>query len=202
MRVKICGFTREADACAATELGADALGFNFYPKSKRALSCEKDLEWIARVPSPSLKIAVVVNASPVLLQTLVQSKIFHAIQFHGDESPSTCETCAIPWLKAFHCASEFAPSAFSSPYLLFDAQAKLGEYGGTGRLADWQQVAAFGKKYPERRVFLAGGLLPENVERAIEQVRPYAVDVAGGVESSSGKKDFHRMQDFIQTVHG
>lgn len=196
--VKFCGFTLADDAKAAIDLGADALGFNFYPKSKRALRFPSDLGWIAALPASASKIAVVVNAEKNLLSGLLASGVFDFIQFHGDEDAASCSSCPLPWIKALPAGSPpDLCSQWKTDYLLFDAIADPGEYGGTGKLANWSWVSDFAKNNREKKILLAGGLTPKNVRQAILSIRPFAVDTAGGIESSPGKKDRALMAEFL-----
>jgi phosphoribosylanthranilate isomerase len=201
-RVKICGITTEADARMCVEAGADALGFNFYEKSSRHLSLAA-LDWIQGLEGVADRVAVVVNASSELLETLIRSGCFEAIQFHGDETPEQCATSgAASWMKAIRAKDrETLDSAllFETPHLLLDAWSPSA-YGGTGETADWTMLRDFVSEFPEKKFVLAGGLTPRNVAEAIRAVRPAAVDVAGGVESSPGRKDAAKVRDFIQAA--
>ncbi len=203
-RVKICGITTEADARMCSEAGADALGFNFYEKSSRHLSSEA-LGWIRGLEGVADRVAVVVNASPDLLETLIRSGCFEAIQFHGDETPAQCvRSGAASWMKAIRAKDREALELalhFQTPHLLLDAWSPSA-YGGTGETADWTLLRDFVSEFPEKKFVLAGGLSPRNVAEAVCAVRPSAVDVAGGVESSPGRKDPAKVRDFIQAARG
>jgi len=197
---------------AAIEAGADALGFNFWYRSKRALvgerweMCNLIPAWLPRLAMPGVKrVAVVVDPEPDLLRALVESGCFEAIQFHGEETPADCSICAIPWWKAIalregtdlSLAKQFSAAAA----LLLDAPAPPGVYGGTGIVCDWNAAACFIRSNPGRIIWLAGGLTPENVARAVQETKPFGVDVAGGVESSNPrKKDIQKMRAFIQAA--
>lgn len=203
-RVKICGITTEADARMCAECGADALGFNFYEKSSRRLSLAS-LDWIRGLEGVADRVAVVVNADPELLETLIRSGCFEAIQFHGDESPGHCASSgAATWMKAIRAKDREALDLairYETPHLLLDAWSPTA-YGGTGETADWTMLRDFVSGFPEKKFVLAGGLSPQNVAAAILAVRPAAVDVAGGVESSPGRKDAAKVRDFIQAARG
>jgi len=202
---KICGITNPEDALGCIEAGAGALGFNFYPTSPRSIPEDADLSWIAKLkkdyPDIAL-VAVVVNPDEALLQKLQASGCFDAIQFHGDESPEFCTAQGgrFPrWIRALRIriqADLDVAVAYKTPYLLLDA-AVPGTYGGSGHTVDWTLAASFIASHPKFRVILAGGLNPENVAAAVNEVRPHAVDVASGVESSPGTKDPVRVRDFI-----
>ena len=198
-RVKICGITTEADARMCAEAGADALGFNFYEKSSRHLSLAA-LDWIQGLEGVADRVAVVVNASSELLETLIRSGCFEAIQFHGDETPEQCAGSRAPnWMKAIRAkdrATLESALQFETPHLLLDAWSPSA-YGGTGETADWMMLRDFVSEFPEKKFVLAGGLTSQNVAEAIRAVRPAAVDVAGGVESSPGRKDSAKVRDFM-----
>jgi len=197
--VKVCGITREEDALAAIAAGVDALGFNFYPGSKRHVRLDDVAAWIGNLPDDIGRVAVVVNAEENLLRALQASGLFHALQFHGDEKADTCAR----WGGNFYiraCPITDEPSADAAlsgaaPCLLLDAHAP-GTYGGTGQVIDWSVAARVARK-AKRPVVLSGGLYPGNVASAVSQVRPSAVDVASGVESAPGRKDAAKMRDFV-----
>lgn len=200
--IKFCGLTREEDALAAIEAGADALGFNFYAGSKRHVRLGDVAGWIARLPGDVARVAVVVQPDEALLRTLQTPGLFHACQFHGGESPDFCAR----WGGEFYVkacpvsgdASAQAAAADPAPCLLLDAHAP-GEFGGTGRIIDWT-LAARVVRESSRPVVLSGGLHAGNVRGAIEAVRPVAVDTASGVESAPGIKDPVKMKAFVAAV--
>jgi phosphoribosylanthranilate isomerase len=201
-RVKICGITSVADARAACDAGADVLGLNFYSKSPRAVSLAKAIEIRSDIPAHVQVFGVFVNADPVGIMEVFRAARLDAVQLHGDEPSAALAQLAgvAPVFKALRVGPDFSaaalekyPEAFG---FLFDAaEGGPGQYGGTGRLADWgvAQQAARG-----HRIILAGGLTAENVAAAILQVCPYGVDVASGVESAPGKKDHPQLREFIR----
>jgi phosphoribosylanthranilate isomerase len=199
-RVKICGITTEADARMCIKAGADALGFNFYSGSKRYIALKTALPWISSLQGAADRVAVVVNASLNLVKDLWDSGCFEMIQFHGDETPLQCETTGVSqWMKAVRArdAAALAHSLeFSTPQILLDAWSPTG-YGGTGEVADWKLIRDFIANSRLRKYVLAGGLTPLNVAQAIAEVQPWAVDVAGGVETSPGFKDPSLVKSFI-----
>jgi phosphoribosylanthranilate isomerase len=199
-RVKICGITTEADARMCVKAGADALGFNFYSGSKRYIEPANALPWISSLQGAADRVAVVVNASPNLVKKLWDSGCFEMIQFHGDETPLQCESYGVGrWMKAVRArdAAALAHSLeFPVPHTLLDAWSHAG-YGGTGEVADWSLIREFIANSPSRQYVLAGGLTLLNVAQAIAEVQPWAVDVAGGVESSPGFKDPDLVKAFI-----
>lgn len=200
--VKVCGVTREEDARAAIDAGADALGFNFYAGSKRCVRLGDIAGWAGSLPAWVGRIAVVVNANDSLLRELEESALFHAFQFHGGEAPEI----AARWGGEFYIkacpisdeASAEAALADPAPCLLLDAHAP-GVFGGTGRVIDWS-LAAHVAARAKRPVVLSGGLNPDNVADAVRGVHPAAVDTASGVESSPGHKDAAKMRSFVAAV--
>ena len=202
-RVKICGITNLSDAKAAVDLGADALGFNFYEKSVRNIAPADAYKIIRALPDKIEAAGVFVNWSPDAVIALARAVDLDTVQLHGDEPPATARaaakyfnvTKALRVGEGFRLAS-LRPFQSSVRAFLFDA-AKSGEYGGTGLPTDWAIARRAAKT---DRVILAGGLTPENVAEAILYVRPYAVDVASGVESRPGKKDRAKLRAFFSEV--
>jgi phosphoribosylanthranilate isomerase len=200
--VKICGITNAPDVRAACEAGANFLGFNFYEKSPRHIAPADASKIRSQLPKNVEAVGIFVNAKPAAIAALSVSVRLDAAQLHGDETPSTVAEVAraIRVFKAFRVGPDFSlatldqyPGAFA--YLLDASHA--GQYGGTGRTTDW---AIARRAALSSRIILAGGLKVENVAAAVRLVRPFAVDVASGVESKPGKKDHGRLRDFIQEV--
>jgi phosphoribosylanthranilate isomerase len=205
VRVKICGVTNEQDARAAIELGADALGFNLFPGSKRHLDLGREAAWIAALPPFVTKVAVLVNVSLAEARRVAEHPAIDLVQFHGDEDEAYCAEFAgggRPFLKALRvrdAASLDAADRYSTRHLLLDAHAG-NAYGGTGTSLDPALAAEAARRFPSLKIVLAGGLKPENVGEAVRVARPYAVDVASGVESAPGRKERGRMEAFISAV--
>jgi phosphoribosylanthranilate isomerase len=206
-RVKICGITRFEDARLAIELGADALGFNFYEKSPRCLAPADAWKILRKLPALVSTVGVFVNWDSASIIALAKSLRLSAVQLHGDESAAVTVECArhFPVIKAFRTESKFQFRHFgahnAAASFLLDAaisETKSKNYGGTGRLADWNIAKRAAEKFP---ILLAGGLTPENIAEAILTVRPYAVDVASGVESHPGKKDPAKLRLFFAEVN-
>jgi phosphoribosylanthranilate isomerase len=197
--VKICGITNVADAESAIEAGADALGFNFYAGGKRYIDLDQERSWIRQLPPATARIAVVVNIELAEAKRLLDDDLFDAIQLHGDESPSYCESLSKigkPILKALRIRSRTdLERSRSYPVfgLLFDSFCES-EFGGTGHSFDWTLLRGAEMDKP---IILAGGLTPENVTEAVQIVHPYAVDVASGVELNARRKDQKKMKDFV-----
>lgn len=194
--VKICGITSVDDALAAVELGADALGFNFYRKSPRYVDPEKAREIMEDIPPAIWRVGVFVNEAEDIVRDLTVALSLDYLQFHGDETPYYCEQFSAPFWKAFRLKDEKSlelMKKYKCEYYLIDAYVK-DEYGGTGKLADWK-LAQEAKKMG--KIFLAGGLTPENVAEAVRTLKPEGVDVASGVEQGAGKKDYNKVERFI-----
>jgi phosphoribosylanthranilate isomerase len=205
VRVKICGLTRRENALEAIRLGADALGFNLYPGSKRHLALDREAEWIRALPPFVTRVAVLVNASLDEALRVAAHPAIDIVQFHGDEDEAYCAKFAEtgrPFIKALRlrdAASIASAPRFSTANLLLDADTG-GAFGGTGTPIDLDLAAECVERHPSLRFTLAGGLKPENVANAVRVVRPYAVDVASGVESAPGIKDAGKMRAFIGAV--
>jgi phosphoribosylanthranilate isomerase len=196
-KVKICGITNRADALTAAELGADALGFVFYPKSPRYIEPERAREIISRLGPFVIPVGVFVNEERKKIKEIIAVSGIEAVQLHGEESPFYCASFRnVKVIKAFRVSDEFDPerlSHYAVDACLLDAYSKTA-YGGTGETFSWE-MARRAKAYG--RIILAGGLTPENVARAIREVGPYAVDVSSGVECSPGVKDREKMRAFL-----
>jgi phosphoribosylanthranilate isomerase len=202
VRVKICGITSWRDAKAAYDLGATSLGFNFYEKSPRVLAPAQAWNIISRLPKNVESVGVFVNWSADAVIALGRAIRLDAVQLHGDELPAAVRECAKHFrvTKALHVGAGF-PLRKLRAYVgasgfLFDA-AGTGQYGGTGKRADWVVAQRAAKTH---RIILAGGLAPENVAEAIRFVQPYGVDVASGVESRPGQKDHGKLRAFFAEV--
>jgi len=198
-RIKICGFTREADVDAAVEAGADALGFNLWPGSARHVSAERAAALARRLPPFVTPVLLFVNASPEEIEAGVRAVPHALLQFHGDETPAQCEAAGRPYLRAARMAEgfdllDFARRFAGAQALLLDAHVE--GYGGAGKVFDWSRVPA-GVPCP---VVLSGGLNPANVTDGVLRLRPYAVDVSSGVEAGKGIKDALLMRRFCDAV--
>ena len=204
-RIKICGVTHPDDAALAAELGADALGLNFYARSPRCLDVARDIAFLRGLPAGVRRIAVVVNAPFAQIERLLGEEIADAVQLHGDEDATYCRALqagGLPFVKAIRVrdeASLAAPERYGGGPLLLDAY-RPDAYGGTGHTLDWGLAARFARAHPT--MILSGGLVPENVAQAVREVRPFAVDVASGVEGGAGprRKDAAKMRAFFAAV--
>lgn len=200
-RVKICGITRIEDALAAVYSGADAIGLVFYPPSSRHISIA-DASVIADALPPFVSVvALFVNATEKKIQEVLSNVRVDLLQFHGDESEAECVQYGLPYLKAIRVKSDTNLIQYAEAYptasaLLLDTFTDSA-VGGTGQVFDWSLIPD-GISTP---IILAGGLTSENVNEAISQVKPFAVDVSGGVEASKGVKDPVKIAAFMAAVH-
>ncbi len=199
-RVKICGITRAEDAQAAIQAGADALGFVFYPPSPRHVEVAQAAAIIRSLPPFVTSVALFVNADRETIAEVVRETGIDLLQFHGNECPEYCAEHGRPWIKAVRMKEDIDLEKTAADYaaaraLLLDAY-QPGVPGGTGAVFDWERIPA----HLAGRIILAGGLTPDNVADAIRQVKPWAVDVSGGVEAKKGIKDADRIQRFMRGV--
>jgi phosphoribosylanthranilate isomerase len=199
-RVKICGITRPQDARDAAALGADAVGLVFWPHSPRAVTVAQSREACAALPPFVTRVGLFVDATATELAAVLDKVPLDMVQYHGDESPATCRAAGLPYLKAVRMRAGIDLGRVAGDYadatgLLVDAY-REGQPGGTGATFDWGVLPA----EPGFSLVLAGGLEPGNVGDAIARVRPWAVDVSGGVEADKGIKDAAKMAAFMQGV--
>ena len=203
--LKICGITCAEEASLLAEIGVDALGINFWPKSKRYLSPEDASKLPSDLAEKILRVGVFVNADPDLPRQLIEDGIIDLAQFHGDESPAYCAPFAdagISFIKAIGVknASSLAHIRdYRATAILLDTPAP-GVYGGTGEKFDWTHARDFIQAYPNIPVLLAGGITPANAADAIAMVHPAALDIASGAELSPGIKDFKKVQQLIDAI--
>jgi phosphoribosylanthranilate isomerase len=205
MKVKICGITSIDDALAAVGAGADMLGFNFYEKSPRCISPELCKQVISAIPAGKVfHVGVFVNMDASDILRVMETCGLDLAQLSGDESPQALHVLGERAFKALRPADDDSlqadlaryPARKGKPSWLVDAY-RPNAYGGTGHTADWQLAANLAWQTP---ILLAGGLKPENVAQAIEQVQPWGVDVASGVEISPGVKDHAKMCAFVENA--
>ena len=199
VKVKICGITNYDDAAEASVLGADLLGFNFYPKSPRYIEPEKAAEIVSSLPSFTDIVGVFVNADESQIREIIEQCQLNWVQLHGDESPEFCRSFGslnVKTVKALRVRGEEdikqAEKYFTDAILLdaFDPE----KYGGTGISFDWNIVGHISK-----RVFLAGGINPDNAVDAIE-LGVYGIDICSGVEAEPGKKDHKKMKKLFENI--
>ncbi len=200
VKVKICGITNLPDSMAATEAGADALGFMFYDKSPRAITIESAAHRIPQLPPFIMKVGVFVNAPDDLVVRAIRECGLNLLQFHGDETPEYCLQFGLMSMKAFRirdAASLQALLGYHTDAWLLDAYSP-DRPGGTGETFNWD--LALEARGWGRPIFLAGGLTAENVAEAVRHARPYGVDVSSGVEAAPGRKDHAKLRAFIQAA--
>lgn len=206
-RVKICGITRIEDALAAAKAGADAIGLVFYGPSPRVVTAARAAQICASLPPFVTTVALFVDAPRAEINRVLATVPVDVLQFHGNEDPHYCDSFGRPWIKAVRMKDdvdlhEYAQAYRNASGLLVDSYVP-GLPGGTGEVFNWGRVP---QDLP-LPVVLAGGLHPENVAAAVTQVRPWAVDVSGGVEQknvqgrrSGGIKDASAIRAFINSV--
>lgn len=204
MKIKICGITSLEDAIACARLGADLLGFNFYPPSPRYIDPQDCAPIVAamRRQFPNVQtVGIFVNEFPATIHKTLDFCGIDMAQCSGDETPGMLLMSGPRAFKALRPSSSndlrtawgLYPARSNPPAFLVDAH-RAGEYGGTGRTANWELAAELAARCP---ILLAGGLTPENAADAVRRVRPWGIDTASGVESAPGKKDAGRVEQFI-----
>jgi phosphoribosylanthranilate isomerase len=199
-RIKICGITRKEDALTAAEFGADALGFVFYEKSPRYVSIKAAAEICDSVSPFVTKVGLFVNAEESEVRRVIDNVKLDLLQFHGDELPEYCEKFNLPYIKAIRAKDkesiQYSIEAHAKAIGVLVDSYVPGIPGGTGNIFDWSLIPEKDK----HKVILAGGLNSGNIAEAITAVKPYAVDVSGGVEQSKGIKDREKIIQFIKEV--
>jgi phosphoribosylanthranilate isomerase len=200
-KIKICGITNLPDALLAVELGADALGFIFYPKSPRYIQVRAAADICHALPPFVTKVGVFVDELEYEIEKALSECLLNALQFHGEEPPGFCQKFPAKSIKAIRVRDESslrAAAEYDVDALLLDTYTES-ERGGTGRTFDWS-LAALAKQTLAPPIILSGGLTTTNVQEAVRKVRPYAVDVSSGVEREPGKKDPEKLRRFIELV--
>ena len=199
-RVKVCGITRRDDALLAADLGASAIGFVFWRRSPRYVDPETAAAIARELPADVAPVGVFVDPTVGEVRLIAAQVGLAAVQLHGDEPATLCDGLPYRVLKAVPVAGEATCAAAERVpariTVLLDARDPLRK-GGTGRTVDWGVAADVAAR---RRIFLAGGLCPENVGEALRTVRPYGIDVSSGVEAQPGRKDGGRLRDFFEEV--
>jgi phosphoribosylanthranilate isomerase len=200
VRVKICGITNLDDALAAVDFGADAIGFVFHENSPRRISHEEARNIIRKLPPFLTTVGVFVDRPPEEIERIMSYTSLDIAQLHGHESPDDCmlsgrviKAIRVKELSDLDPLKKYRVSAF-----LLDTYTTE-SFGGTGQIFNWD-IAVDAKQFG--KIILAGGLNPDNVEKAVKRVRPYAVDVSSGVEEEKGRKDHKKLKLFIERAKG
>lgn len=203
--LKICGVTTRDDANQLAALGVDALGVNFWPKSKRYVAPEA-ATWLLEMEGRILRVGVFVNEPPELPLRLIREGYLDVVQLHGDETPADAAAfreAEVPFIKAIGVKTRAdleRATEFGAVAILLDAHAP-GIYGGTGEVFDWEVASDFRRQHPQLPIILAGGIIPENAGLAAMSVQPAALDIASGAEISPGIKDFRKVAAFLSALH-
>ena len=200
-RAKICGITRLEDALAAVEYGADAIGLVFYKPSPRYVSIKQAATISAALPPFVSVVALFVDPTQAEVNAVLSRVRIDVLQFHGEESEVACAQYSLPYLKVIRVKTDtnliqYAQAYGTAKALLLDTYSEHA-VGGTGQVFDWSLIP---NNLPVP-IILAGGLTPENVNEAVKQVKPYAVDVSGGVETSKGIKNSVKIAAFMAAIH-
>jgi phosphoribosylanthranilate isomerase len=202
LNIKICGITQPAQAAVLFALGADAVGINLWPKSKRHMPLETAVDSLQKVAAKNALVAVLVNPDDTLLEATISSGLFQALQLHGDETPAQVGALmkrgvnVIKALQVRDAASLAQIGEYPCTSILLDAY-NPGTYGGGGHAFPWELAVRAREMFPQKHILLSGGLTPDNVRQAVQQTHPMAVDVASGVESLPGSKDLMLVAKFI-----
>lgn len=196
-RIKVCGITRLEDAQVCVEADVDAVGFNFWPGSKRHVTVARAAEIAAALPPGVLRVGVFVRAAPTEVCDTVAAIGLGAVQLHGDEDPADYLGAGVPLWQVLRIGSSL-PTAVSARAAEVMLDAKVEGFGGSGRSFDWS--LAHGARRYGLPFWLAGGLTPANVGEAVRQARPVGVDVASGVEARPGLKDAALVRAFVAAV--
>jgi len=199
--VKVCGLRSHAEAAFAVGSGTDAIGINLYPKSKRYVALDQSAPWLEILAGQVLRVAVVVDPTAEELKKIRQSAVVDAVQFHGDEEPAFCEDSGFDtWIRAVRVRDEAtleSSLSYQASFLLLDSWSP-GVHGGTGKRLSWELARSFVAQNSDRKILLAGGLNPSNVQEALRIVSPYGVDAASGLELETGRKEDYLVREFIQ----
>ena len=199
--IKICGITLNSDAIAAADYGADAIGLVFYPQSPRAVKKKSIAEITTGLPSWVDVVALFVDPSEEEVRQVLATNTINLLQFHGQESETFCKSFDVPYIKAirvksFDAISNIINAYASAEMVLLDSYNKKAP-GGTGSKFDWKIGESVTEK-SANKIVVAGGLNPNNVQKAIKKIKPYGVDVSSGVEQSHGVKKLSKMKAFIE----
>lgn len=199
MKVKVCGITNLSDALICQSAGADALGFIFYPGSKRYISTEDASNLIKNLSPFIMKVGVFVNELPGRINSIASKLKLNAVQLHGDETPQTAFQIDYPVIKSFRITEQFDFSIlhdYKNVYYLLDAFSKS-QYGGTGNQFNWKIIPADLKD----KIILAGGVSSDNIEDIFKKIKPAAIDLSSSLELEPGIKDIEKVTEFFNKVN-
>ena len=206
VKIKVCGITNLDDAEKSLQLGADILGFNFYPPSPRCIAMEKAREIIERLPADAFNVALFVNELKARVNEVLDGcrlpggrQGYRGLQFHGEESGAYCQGWDVTVIKAFRIrerSSLEALNGFPADYYLLDSFSA--GYGGSGQMFPWEWLDGI----DAGKILLSGGLRIDNVAEAIHRIKPFGVDVCSGVEARPGIKDHGTLKEFIDAAKG
>lgn len=200
-RIKICGITNVDDALAAAAAGADAIGLVFYESSSRAVTVASARAICAALPPFVTSVGLFVDAESALISDVLRTVPLDLLQFHGAEAPAFCAQFGRPYIKALRMRDDIElheeVQRFSGAQGWLLDTYRAGVAGGTGEVFDWQRIPV----ELRARVIMAGGLNPDNVGDAVSRIRPYAVDVSGGIEAAPGRKDAFKIEQFVAAVY-
>lgn len=200
MKVKICGITNIEDALLCEKLGADALGFIFNEKSKKHLQPNSARDIIKMLSPFTLKVGVFVNEIPENINVISKLAGLNIVQLHGDETPQQIAEINLPVIKAFRINEDFDFNViddYKNCYFLFDTYSSK-QFGGTGKTFNWNIIP----KHLKSKIILSGGISSSNIQRIINEVNPYAVDVSSSVEEYPGKKSEMKLKEFFNILKG
>jgi phosphoribosylanthranilate isomerase len=200
VKVKICGITNLDDALFCEKLGADALGFIFYDKSKRYIQPNSARDIIKMLSPFILKVGVFVNETPENINSISKLAGLNIVQLHGDETPKQIAEINLPTIKAFRVSDDFdfdILNDYKNCYFLLDTYSSK-QFGGTGKTFNWNIVP----EHLKGKIILSGGISSSNIQRIIKEVNPYAIDVSSSVEEYPGKKSEIKLKEFFNILKG
>jgi phosphoribosylanthranilate isomerase len=200
VKVKICGITNLEDALLCEKLGADALGFIFYDKSKRFIQPNSARDIIKMLSPFTLKVGVFVNEIPENINVISKLAGLNIVQLHGDETPKQIDKINLLAIKTFRISDDFnfdILNDYKNCYFLFDSYS-ISEYGGTGNIFNWDLIP----KDLKDKFILSGGISSSNIQRIIKEVYPSAIDVSSSLEEFYGKKSREKLIEFFNYLKG
>lgn len=204
-RVKICGLRSLENSREVIDAGADAIGLNFWPRSKRYIAPQAAADWLGELAGQVCRVGLFVDATIDEVEAAVDLGVLDALQLHGAEPPAFCEEVAafgLPVIKAIGVNGDqlvHDPTEYAEAHWLLDAFDPA-QFGGTGNAFQWEVAKQLVDAHPEKLIILAGGLEPGNVAGAVKAVSPHAVDTASGVESGPGLKDSELVREFVSNT--